>query len=181
MSSSRSRQPISSSRSRYRNWFKARKRVLLGAFDLVLILTVAAVGLVALSLGIEYSRGYSKTLPGPKWTMRLQIVDGSATKAVLAKSVNEIKKCEDDDLKIDIVEKTRFDLTSLPKTFLVSREENLEPTRVLAERLGLDPDDVDYEPMENDYKHITATLILGAESDKWLAAREADQEGTTRN
>lgn len=153
----------------------------MATFDLLLLGVIVFLGFQATSLALQVSGGYSATLPSPEWSVRLQVINGSTDETLLRRVVKELKECADEKLEIEIVETSSFERTSLPQTYIVSREKDLAATEQLAQRLGLDPDHISFEPLENNRKHITATLILGAESDKWLVARKSTQEEATRN
>jgi len=44
---------------------------------------------------------------------------------------------------------------------VISRRRDKAAAVLLAERLGIDPDDVIYEPLEHNTRHVSATLLLG--------------------
>jgi hypothetical protein len=47
-------------------------------------------------------------------------------------------------------------------SFVISRQEDLTASRMLAVRLGLDPDQVEYRPLEDNRRLITSTLVVGS-------------------
>jgi hypothetical protein len=59
---------------------------------------------------------------------------------------------------------------------LISRDEDLTATRLLAARLGLDTDAVFYKPLEYNRDQITATLVLGLDRPDLGAALLATEE-----
>ena len=155
---------------------KGKRGLFLVVLDLVLIATVTFVIVYSVTLAVQVSRGYSRTLPSPEWTVRLQIIDGSADHSILGRVIERVKSSRDENFEIEIVETSNFTRTSLPSTFVISRESDLQAARRLARRLGLESDLVSYEPLENNREHITATLILGTEAGEWLAAKPDAKE-----
>lgn len=183
MRSSRTRKPANTnlSNSFLVGRLKSVRKHLTFSYDLFLIGVLLVLGGYAVALAFQVAKGYSATLPTPQWRVRLQVINGTGDKNILSRALNEISECKDDRMKVEIVETSSFRNTDLPQTFVVSREKDLKAAQQLATRLGLDPDYVTYEPLEHNREHITATLILGTESDQWLAARKSTQEVATRN
>ena len=54
-----------------------------------------------------------------------------------------------------------FDSYDVAETFIISRQKDTEAAKLLAEQLGIDSDKVIYRKMENNYRSISATLVLG--------------------
>ena len=54
------------------------------------------------------------------------------------------------------------------KSFLISRDKDTDPVKILADQLELSKDDIIYEPINNNYRSITATLVLGEDFEEIL-------------
>jgi hypothetical protein len=107
--------------------------------------------------------GYSAEEPTPAYSMRLQIVEASPLGLTPATLATDIEAASDMKLEIEVAETGRFKVRPVPASFVISRLEDLTAARLLAERLGLDPDQVEYKPLEDNRGLITATLVIGAD------------------
>ena len=107
--------------------------------------------------------GYTMDRPSPHHTVRLQIVDASGQFVPVQQLARQIEAASDVEFEVAVVETGRFDVRRVTRSFVVSRQEDLAAARILAARLGLSPDDVEYKPLENNQKVITATLVIGAD------------------
>ncbi|MCK4373507.1 MAG: hypothetical protein KAW61_10180, partial [candidate division Zixibacteria bacterium] len=67
----------------------------------------------------------------------------------------------DVDLVIKVVDTDNFDLSRVSETFVLSRLEDRSAATVLAQKLGLIADGITFKPLENNYRQVTATLVLG--------------------
>ena len=54
----------------------------------------------------------------------------------------------------------------VPETFLISRTRNTADAKVLARKIGLDPSGIEYKPLENNYRHVSVTLVLGKDYER---------------
>jgi hypothetical protein len=105
---------------------------------------------------------YTVEEPTPAYSMRLQVVDASSTGVLLKKLVQDIEAVSDMKLEIKVAETNRFDVRPVAGSFVISRQEDLTASRMLAVRLGLDPDQVEYRPLEDNRRLITSTLVVGS-------------------
>jgi hypothetical protein len=105
---------------------------------------------------------YTVEEPTPAYSMRLQVVDASSTGVLLKKLVQDIEAVSDMKLEIKVAETSRFDVRPVAGSFVISRQEDLTASRMLAVRLGLDPDQVEYRPLEDNRRLITSTLVVGS-------------------
>jgi hypothetical protein len=109
---------------------------------------------------------YTVEEPTPAHSVRLQVVDASSTGVLLKKLVPNIEAVSDMKLEIKVAETRRFDVRPVAESFVISREEDLTASRLLAVRLGLNPDQVEYKPLEDNRGLITATLVVGTQGVK---------------
>ncbi|MEW5795816.1 MAG: hypothetical protein AB1772_05600 [Candidatus Zixiibacteriota bacterium] len=140
-----------------------RYRRLSRILDVALLLGCVA---VVVYLGVRaypVAGGYSLEKPTPHHQVRLQIVDASGKLGGIKQLAEQIEAVSDLEIEVSIVETKRFDTRQISKSFLLSRVDDLAACRILAERLGMEPGEVEYKPLENNREVITATLVVGAD------------------
>jgi hypothetical protein len=136
-------------------WFRARWVEIgtLAAFVVVLLYVI--------SVSVRVSTGVSRTLDGPRYQVRLQILNGCGVPGLAGRLADRLADYRDEDLEIRVLDTDNFEVRQVSETFLISRDEDLGPARLLAGKLGLEPDRVQYATLENNYRQISATLVLG--------------------
>ncbi len=142
------------------------RRSILGGGRTLEIIIAAAFGLVVLyvvSMSIRISRGVSRTIEAPEHEMRLQVLNGCGVSGLAARVADAWSDYTDADLHIVVVDADNFDLHNVAESFIITRQEDRTAARLLAERVGLNPDQVVYKPLENNYRDVTATLVLGTD------------------
>lgn len=115
------------------------------------------------SVTIKVTSGFSKTINSSKHQIRLQVLNGCGVRGAAGKLSDRLDRYFDNEIEIMIVDTDNFDLTEIRRTFLISRIEDKQASELLAEKLGLDPDDIKYRPMENNFRHVSVTLVLGTD------------------
>lgn len=115
------------------------------------------------SITIKVTSGVSKTMDSSQHQVRLQVLNGCGVRGAASKVADRLGRYFDDEIEIMIVDTDNFDLTEIPSTFLISRIENKKASELLAEKLGLDASNIEYRPMENNYRQVSVTLVLGAD------------------
>lgn len=115
------------------------------------------------SVTIKVTSGFSKTINSSKHQIRLQVLNGCGVRGAAGKLSDRLDGYFDNEIEIMIVDTDNFDLTEIRRTFLISRIEDKQASELLAEKLGLDPDDIKYRPMENNFRHVSVTLVLGTD------------------
>ncbi len=69
----------------------------------------------------------------------------------------------DRDLEIKVVDTANFDLTEVPQSFVISREQGTVAAKALAAKLGLDPEAVIAKPLAGNHRLVTVTLVVGSD------------------
>lgn len=141
----------------------------------VLFLVVAYIT----SVSFKVVSGVTKTLESPQHQVRLQVLNGCGVRGAASKVADRLEEFKDEEIEIMIVDTDNFDLTKIPGSFLILRSGDKESAVLLAGKLGLDPDDIEYRPMENNFRHVTVTLVLGADFEKVGFA--TDDKGDSSN
>jgi threonine dehydratase len=114
-------------------------------------------------MSIRISRGVTRTLDPPEHEVRLQVLNGCGVDGLAASVADAWADYTDADLHVVVVDTDNFDLHNVAESFIISRQENRTAARLLADRVGLNPDQVVYKSLENNYRDVTATLVLGAD------------------
>lgn len=138
------------------------RRKTLGYFAEVLLLVAALAVLVfAVVYSVRITTGVSRNIGTPAYAIRLQIVNGCGVQGAETRLAAHVNGFTDSDLDITVVDAGMFDLRKVTNSFVISRIQDVRAARMLAARAGLDPSEVIYEPLENNVRSITATLVLG--------------------
>ncbi|MFQ6007962.1 MAG: LytR C-terminal domain-containing protein [Candidatus Zixiibacteriota bacterium] len=105
--------------------------------------------------------GITKVVNTPKYLVRLQIVNGSSVDGLAQQMADQLAGHVDSDLEIKVVDLAEFKLRKLAKSFVISREQDKTAAKILAKEINLDPADVEFKPLEHNYRQVSATLVLG--------------------
>lgn len=143
--------------------------------ELAIAAILALVIIYGASFAIRITHGFSRTIDIPKYGIRLQILNGCGINGAAARIAKVIPGMIEQPLEISIIDMSDFSSYHIKKSFLISREKETKATKILAEQLGLGDDNILYEPLEDNYKSITSTLILG-EDFETILERNSKQE-----
>jgi hypothetical protein len=143
-------------RPRQTGWFRGNRWLEVG-----IAVAFAAVLLYVISVSVRVSTGVSRTLEGPRHLVRLQILNGCGVSGLAGRMADKVADFQDDDIEIRVLDTDNFDLRQVDRSFVISREEDLGPARLLAAKLGMETTQVQYAALENNYRQISVTLVLG--------------------
>lgn len=115
------------------------------------------------SFTIRVTRGVSRTVEPPRHTIRLQVLNGCGTPRLAAAMSDQLARYRDSDIEIAIVDTDNFQSLIIDSSFIISRDKDVTAARVLADKLGLARDAVLYKSLENNYRNVSVTLVLGAD------------------
>jgi hypothetical protein len=144
--------------------------------EIAIIVTFIVVLIYVGSMTVRITTGVSKTVESAAHTVRLQVLNGCGVPGLADKTADKLADYRDDDLEIKIVDTDNFDIRKVTESFVISRLEDKTAARMLAEKIGLDPSRVIYKALENNYRHVTATLVLGEDHDKIKLTTKSDEE-----
>ena len=113
------------------------------------------------SMSIRVSQGVSRTLQSPEHVVRLQILNGCGITGLASRFADGLSKYEDNDLEIQVVDTDNFEINKVSHSFIISRLEDKSVATMLATKLGLPSEEISYKPLENNYRHVSATLVIG--------------------
>jgi len=128
---------------------------------MAIVAIFALVVIYAASFAIRITHGFSKTVDSPEYVLRLQILNGCGTDGAANRVAKALPSLIKLPLEVIILEVDDFDAYHVKKTFLISRDDDSDPIEILANQLNLSSDDLKFEPIDNNYQSISATLVLG--------------------
>ncbi|MBN4056689.1 LytR C-terminal domain-containing protein [bacterium AH-315-J21] len=135
----------------------------------MIVIGFALAVVYAASFAAKVSTGVSKTRPVPEVTLRVQILNGCGERGSANKVAEALKSRVRLPLEVSIVNVDNFTVYDIEKSFLISRTQRVEDTKLLADQLGLYRDDIIYAPLEDNYRSIQVTLVVGKDyRDKFL-------------
>lgn len=131
------------------------------------------------SFTIRVTRGVSRTIDPPRHTIRLQVLNGCGTPRLAASMADQLAQYRDQDIEISIVDTDNFHSLNIDSSFIISREKDLTAAQALADKLGLSREAVLYKPLENNYRHVSVTLVVGADHTRITLGLPAQKEKQT--
>ncbi|HOP07582.1 MAG TPA: LytR C-terminal domain-containing protein [candidate division Zixibacteria bacterium] len=154
------------------------KSLLTGSRVLEVVIATAfiLVVLYVASISIRVTGGVSKTLDSPDHTIRLQVLNGCGISGLASRTADMLADYADQDIEIKVVDTDNFEIRDVPKSMIISREENKRVATLLAAKLGISASEVVYRPLENNYKQVTVTLVLGADFESINLPLTAEKE-----
>jgi hypothetical protein len=129
--------------------------------ELAIVAIFAMVAIYLASFAIRITHGFSKTIETAEHVVRLQILNGCGEDGIAGQAAKLVPSVVKLPLDAKVLDVDDFDSYDVEETFIISRDKDLDAAELLAEQLGLDPDKVVYRKLENNYRSISATLVLG--------------------
>jgi hypothetical protein len=117
--------------------------------------------LYLLSSTLTVAGGISRVIDKPTHLVRLQVINGSSVRGLTREMVKRLSDYADSVLEVRVVDTVDFDLRELPRSFVISREQDKTAATLLAKKLGLDPSEVVYRPLEHNNRQVSTTLVVG--------------------
>lgn len=146
--------------------------------EIFIAIAFVAVLIYVISVTVRITTGVSKTVDRPSHRVRLQVLNGCGETGLASRVADKLSGYTDEELEVRIVDTDNFDVMEVPESFLISRTRSTTDAEVLARKLGLDPSDIEYKPLENNYRHVSVTLVLGKDFERLQL--EKNQERTER-
>lgn len=140
---------------------KNKKELLKQVTNYVLIAGFALTIVFLVMMVFKISGGVAKTVDTPDIKIRLQVTHNDPPPENYQTLISSLDEYTDSQLEIHLIDSELFDLRPIAQTMVISREADRLPAQKLSELLGLNPDDVIYKPLENNYDQISVTLVVG--------------------
>ncbi|MBD3402241.1 hypothetical protein GF420_05050 [candidate division GN15 bacterium] len=118
------------------------------------------------SVTLQVAQGISQTIDPPRYTVRLQVLNGCGVPRLAARMADELSGYTDEDLRISVVDTDNFESLEVDSSFVISREDDRTVAVLLARKLGLQAQDVSYAPLDNNYRHVSVTLVVGQDYER---------------
>ena len=134
--------------------------------EIFIAIAFVAVLIYVISVTVRITTGVSKTVDRPSHRVRLQVLNGCGETGLASRVSDKLAGYSDKDLEVRIVDTDNFEVMEVPETFLISRTRNTADAEVLARKIGLDPSGIEYKPLENNYRHVSVTLVLGKDFER---------------
>lgn len=130
--------------------------------------TLAVVGVaVALLYGASFAfkatQGAASKRPVAEVSLRVQALNACGLRGVGGKVADALKGLGPTPVEVQIVDVGNFSVFDIEKSFVISRVSDLKDAQLLAHQLGLASEDVVYAPLEDNYRSIHVTVIIGAD------------------
>jgi len=125
----------------------------------ILILLFIVVAYVA-SFTIQITNGYSREKEPTQYYINLQVLNGCGNKGLAEQLADRIEMTAKKPLAVRVVDADNFDNFQVEKTFVISRVQPATAAEMLAQQLGITTP-VTYSPIDDNYRSIGATLVLG--------------------
>lgn len=136
--------------------------------EMAIVAIFALVVIYGASFAIRITHGLSRTVDTPEYTVRLQVLNGCGIDGAASRVAKEIPGLVSLPLEVNIVEVADFESYHVTKSFLISRQKDMTPARLLAGQLGLDFDRTVYEPIVNNHRSTSITLVLGEDFERLI-------------
>jgi len=128
--------------------------------EMAIVAIFAMVVIYMASFAIRITHGVSKTIDVPEYTIRLQILNGCGTTGAASRVSKAIGGLIKMPIEVNVIDIDDFNDYPVKESFLISRISDSDPIEILSEQLNL-TGDISYLPIENNYRSISATLVLG--------------------
>lgn len=125
---------------------------------------VAGFGLTIIflvTMVIKISGGVAKTVETAEVLIRLQVTANDPPPENYRLLLDTLDQFNNNEIEINLIDTEVFDLRPIAQTMIISRQSDKSAAQKLALLLGLNPDDVIYKPLENNYDQISVTLVIG--------------------
>jgi hypothetical protein len=140
---------------------KGRRWRLLRIAELIVAVAFIAVLAYIIFYTVKVTKGVSRSENRNGTLVRLQILNGCGISGLASQVSEQLNGYSEAGLEIKVVDTDNFNIRQVKESFVVSRIEDRTAAQRLAQKLGLDPSKVIFEPLENNVHQVSATLILG--------------------
>ncbi len=129
--------------------------------EIAIIVAAVIVVIFVASFAVKVTKGVTRTVEAPQYQVRLQVLNGCGKVGLAARMADELDSYRDEQMQIRVVDTDDFESRPVHESFIISREEDRTAARLLAGRLGLNESEVIYKAIENNYRQVSVTLVLG--------------------
>lgn len=127
------------------------------------VVGVALAFLYGASFAFKAAQGATGQRPVAEVSLKVQALNACGVRGVGGRVADALKGLGPTPLEVQIVDVGNFSVFDIEKTFVISRVSDLSEAKLLATQLGLAEEDVIYAPLEDNYRSIHATVVIGAD------------------
>ncbi len=139
--------------------------------EMAIVAIFALVVIYAASFAIRITHGISKTIDEPQYTIRIQVLNGCGVDGAASRVADQLPTIVGLPLEIIVVDVDDFKSYHVKESFLISRDKDLRPLKIMANQLGIENKEIEFVPIENNYRSISATLVLGEDYQEIISIR----------
>ena len=144
--------------------------------SVLLVVTFAAAAFYIGYVVLRITGTVSQTTELAENVIRLQVVDACGRKKMLMDVTRYLSSLNDRQIEIMVVDTVCLEERKVAATVIISRDGDESVAALLAERLGLEPSVVIVKPLENNYRQVSMTLVLGSDFDQSALTTDSAKE-----
>lgn len=152
------------------------KKKLNRVLEIVIGTAFVVVLIYIVSVTVKVTTGVSRTLDTADHTIRLQVLNGCGERGLAGRVADDLDGYQDDEIEIMVVDTDNFDVRQVPRSFLIARDDDKKAAGALAEKLGIEDPEIVHRSLENNYRHVSVTLVLGLDYEGLQLAPRPDKE-----
>lgn len=115
----------------------------------------------AASFTVRATQGVTKMRPVDVLHLRVQALNGCGQGGVAGRVADALTAKARAPLEVSVVDVDNFTVFDIERSFIISRESNLEDAQLLARQFGMSAEDIIYAPLEDNYRSIHVTVVVG--------------------
>ncbi len=128
---------------------------LIGLLSLVVLI-------FASSTVLKIVQGETHSLPIQNSYLRVQVLNGCGIPKAAANMGQIIKRLDVDNVDVDVIDEDNFDTFDISETMILARDERAHAEAVrIGEMIGIHPDNVVVQPLDDNYLSLDLTIIVG--------------------
>lgn len=151
---------------------KSTKRLdyLIGLLSLVVLVFVS-------SAVLKVMTGETTSLPPEKAYVRVQVLNGCGIAKAAARTAKVIREAKVADVEYDVIDEDNFKTFDVSETIIISRDEaDSEFAESLASAIGVKPDNVVFQELDDNFLGIDLTIVVGKDFQSFAAESEGRTE-----
>lgn len=140
---------------------KGRSRITSRFLELGIVASFSLALVYTVSFAVKAARPVSRERQVPQISLRMQVLNGCGEKGCAGLVAERLERLVRFPLEVSIVDVDNFTVFDVEKSFFISRVPELNEARTLADQIGLSAADIVFAPLEDNYRSIHVTLVVG--------------------
>lgn len=143
---------------------------LIGLLSLIVLVFVS-------SAVLKVMTGETTSLPPEKSYVRVQVLNGCGISKAAAKTAKVIRDAGVADVEYDVIDEDNFESYEVSETMIITRDEaDTEYAQSLASALGIKPENVVSQELDDNFLGIDLTVVVGKDFESFAAESGAKTE-----